>query len=211
MGKNRVPEERVPGHLKPQAVRSDPEELRPWKESQVHSALRAPYSRTYAVWSLRTPSLERVPVSFWAKTMVRRNDKSIENLTITVILIRCNAPFRIAGGIPKGKVSCQVTGIRQDKWANAHRIQVAENKPDGDRGCYLHPELFGKSEDRKVMPGPRPMMSLKAEERPVRRPSRLDRSSPCGSVLSLYGDRGLLSNPGGATNLIEILAERVTD
>jgi hypothetical protein len=78
--------------------------------------------------------------------------------------------FRIAGGTPKAKVSWQVTGIRQDKWANAHRIPVEEDKSDEDRGRYLHPELFGESEDKKVMPGPRPNIARVPEERPTHRP-----------------------------------------
>jgi hypothetical protein len=80
--------------------------------------------------------------------------------------------FRIAGGAPRGKVSWQVTGIRQDKWANANRIIVEEEKSGRDRGRYLHPELFGESEEKKVMPGPRPSMPHRPEERPVRRRAR---------------------------------------
>jgi trimeric autotransporter adhesin len=40
-------------------------------------------------------------------------------------------------------VSWQVTGIRQDAWANANRIPVEVDKKQEDRGRYLHPELFG--------------------------------------------------------------------
>jgi hypothetical protein len=52
--------------------------------------------------------------------------------------------FRIAGGAPGMKVSWQVTGIRQDAWANAHRIPVEEAKPAGERGLYLHPVELGQ-------------------------------------------------------------------
>ena len=41
------------------------------------------------------------------------------------------------------KVSWQVTGIRRDAWAEAHRIPVEEDKPESERGHYLHPEAFG--------------------------------------------------------------------
>jgi hypothetical protein len=51
--------------------------------------------------------------------------------------------FRIAGGRAGQKVSWQVTGIRQDAWANANRIPVEADKPAEDRGRYLHPGLFG--------------------------------------------------------------------
>jgi hypothetical protein len=53
---------------------------------------------------------------------------------------RCQ--FRIAGGKPDGKVSWQVTGIRRDAYANAHRVPVEESKEGAERGHYLHPELF---------------------------------------------------------------------
>jgi hypothetical protein len=50
--------------------------------------------------------------------------------------------FTIAGGKPGAKVSWQVTGIRHDAYAEAHRIQVEENKTGKERGTYMHPELF---------------------------------------------------------------------
>jgi hypothetical protein len=37
--------------------------------------------------------------------------------------------FRIAGGRPYARVSWQVTGVRQDTYANEHRIKVEEDKP----------------------------------------------------------------------------------
>jgi trimeric autotransporter adhesin len=53
-----------------------------------------------------------------------------------------NGTFGIAGGRPGLKVSWQVTGIRQDAWANANRIPVEAHKPAKDRGRYLHPDLY---------------------------------------------------------------------
>jgi hypothetical protein len=58
--------------------------------------------------------------------------------------------FRIAGGKPGAKVSWQVTGVRQDAYAKAHRIQIEEDKPARERGHYLHPELFGATEKEAV-------------------------------------------------------------
>jgi hypothetical protein len=63
--------------------------------------------------------------------------------------------FSIAGGKPGMKVSWQVTGIRQDAWANAHRIPVEEEKPANERGYYLHPELYGAGADRQVGNAPK--------------------------------------------------------
>ena len=59
-----------------------------------------------------------------------------------------NNSFRIAGGMPGSKVSWQVTGIRQDAWANAHRIPVEVDKSERERGFYIHPELFGAPEEK---------------------------------------------------------------
>jgi hypothetical protein len=53
--------------------------------------------------------------------------------------------FKIAGGTPGLEVSWQVTGVRQDAYANAHRILVEEDKPTAEQGRYLHPELYGQS------------------------------------------------------------------
>jgi hypothetical protein len=58
--------------------------------------------------------------------------------------------FKIAGGKTGGKVSWQVTGIRHDAYAEAHRIKVEEDKPAQERGHYLHPELFGATENEAI-------------------------------------------------------------
>ena len=37
-----------------------------------------------------------------------------------------------------------VTGIRQDAYANAHRIPVEEQRPADERSLYLHPTELGE-------------------------------------------------------------------
>ncbi|MFZ2420450.1 MAG: hypothetical protein WA029_04830, partial [Anaerolineae bacterium] len=54
-----------------------------------------------------------------------------------------NNRFVIRTDKPQVKVSWQVTGIRQDAYANAHRIPVEEEKPAGELGLYLHPVELG--------------------------------------------------------------------
>src|SRR5215204_4451644 len=44
----------------------------------------------------------------------------------------------------------QVTGVRQDAYAEAHRIPVEEAKPAEERGTYLHPEAFGQPAEKSV-------------------------------------------------------------
>jgi hypothetical protein len=76
-----------------------------------------------------------------------------------------NNRFKIAGGQPTMKVSWQVTGIRNDPWANAHRIQVEVDKPEPERGYYLAPELYGQPAAKgieyvyKALPPARPSSS----------------------------------------------------
>jgi len=54
--------------------------------------------------------------------------------------------FRIAGGSPGLKVSWQVTGVRQDPYAEAHRTVVEVDKPEEERGTYLHAAEWGQPE-----------------------------------------------------------------
>jgi hypothetical protein len=61
-----------------------------------------------------------------------------------------NNRFKIAGGSPGMKISWQVTGIRQDAFANAHRIPVEEEKSGDERGKYLHPAEHGMPESMGV-------------------------------------------------------------
>ena len=58
--------------------------------------------------------------------------------------------FRIAGGRPGLKVSWQVTGIRHDPFADQHRMVVEEDKPAGERGKYLHPDLYGMPASMRI-------------------------------------------------------------
>ncbi|MFN0202711.1 MAG: hypothetical protein ACKVTZ_14400 [Bacteroidia bacterium] len=51
--------------------------------------------------------------------------------------------FTIQTDKPNVKVSWQVTGVRKDAWANAHRVVPEMDKVGAEKGRYLHPELFG--------------------------------------------------------------------
>ena len=41
-------------------------------------------------------------------------------------------------------MSWQVTGVRHDRYANAHPVRVIAAKAKADQGKYVHPELYGK-------------------------------------------------------------------
>jgi hypothetical protein len=58
--------------------------------------------------------------------------------------------FVIQTSVPGVEVSWQVTGIRQDAWANQNRIPVEEKKAERERGHYLHPEAFQQPEEKSI-------------------------------------------------------------
>jgi hypothetical protein len=81
-----------------------------------------------------------------------------------------NHQFTIKTDKPNVEVSWQVTGIRQDAWANAHRIPVEVAKAQADRGLYLHPELFGAPPEKSVALAHHPMMLKLMKEQAAKPP-----------------------------------------
>ena len=73
--------------------------------------------------------------------------------------------FSIAGGLQGLEVSWQVTGVRRDAYANAHRIPVEEDKPAALRGTYIspveHQQPLEKSERLALHP-----VAQKAQQKP---------------------------------------------
>jgi len=78
-----------------------------------------------------------------------------------------NNQFKIAGGKSGMKISWQVTGIRQDAWANAHRIPVEVQKSERERGYYIHPELYGAPEEKSIAWARHPQLMKRMRERSV--------------------------------------------
>ena len=87
--------------------------------------------------------------------------------------------FKIAGGKPNGKVSWQVSGVRNDAWEKAHPMVVEADKGPR-RGQYLTPELYGAPETARIgymAPAPgsekivhhRPAMPKRDSASPVQR------------------------------------------
>ena len=62
--------------------------------------------------------------------------------------------FVIATDKPNVRVSWQVTGARQDKWAQAHPIDPEEPKKAAERGHFLLPELYGRPASEGIVPPP---------------------------------------------------------
>ncbi|HQW47850.1 MAG TPA: hypothetical protein PLZ98_12265, partial [Chitinophagaceae bacterium] len=62
-----------------------------------------------------------------------------------------NNTFEIKTSKPNVEVSWQVTGVRKDKWADAHRVVPELEKEARYKGSYLHPELYGKSVEEGIL------------------------------------------------------------
>jgi hypothetical protein len=86
--------------------------------------------------------------------------------------------FTIKTDQPGVKVSWQVTGIRQDPWAVAHRMAAEEEKAAEDKGRYVHPELWGQPEEARVHWSPSQIDRLEEPPRIDRleEPPRIDRA-----------------------------------
>ena len=82
--------------------------------------------------------------------------------------------FAIKTSAPNVRVSWQVTGIRQDAFAKAHRISVEEDKPEKERGYFLHPELFNQPEEKSIEWARQPqlMQGLKDQRELIKRDSQ---------------------------------------
>lgn len=61
-----------------------------------------------------------------------------------------NNQFTIVTDKPNIEVSWQVTGIRHDKYAEAHPIQVEAEKEPENKGYYLHPKVWGQPETKGI-------------------------------------------------------------
>jgi hypothetical protein len=61
-----------------------------------------------------------------------------------------NHQFQIKTSAPNVKVSWQVTGVRQDAYAQAHPLVVEEQKDEHLRGYFIHPELHGAPSEKQI-------------------------------------------------------------
>src|SRR5215510_5855358 len=72
--------------------------------------------------------------------------------------------FTIRTSVPNVEVSWQVTGIRKDAYANKHRIPVEVDKPQEERGTYLHAESFNQPDAKSVLTVRYPQMMQQIKE-----------------------------------------------
>lgn len=74
-----------------------------------------------------------------------------------------NDKFVIQTNQPGVKVSWQVTGVRQDKYANAHRVVPEVEKEPELKGYYLHAAEWGQPESKSMDAVTRPKQYTTAE------------------------------------------------
>ncbi|HEY0701184.1 MAG TPA: hypothetical protein VGD60_00310, partial [Candidatus Acidoferrales bacterium] len=84
----------------------------------------------------RTFRYQLTPVGQFAQSMIASEIK--------------DGKFTIRTSKPRVKISWQVTGIRHDAYANAHRVPTEEEKPANEQGRYMHPELFGAGPEQAI-------------------------------------------------------------
>jgi hypothetical protein len=59
--------------------------------------------------------------------------------------------FRIAGGMPNGKVSWEVKAKRNDRFVEVYGAPVERPKVEGEKGTYLRPELYGQPDSKSQL------------------------------------------------------------
>ncbi len=79
-----------------------------------------------------------------------------------------NHTFKIATNATFVKVSWQITAVRQDAYAKANPLVVEKMKPAGEKGFYLHPDLYGQSPEKQVRWGRHPEELVRAKARHAR-------------------------------------------
>lgn len=82
-------------------------------------------------------------------TMIDEIDNDVFVQVKLVRKIKGNV-FTLRTSHPNVEVSWQVTGVRKDAWAERNRIPVEQEKPDYEKGLYLHPELYGRPPEKGV-------------------------------------------------------------
>jgi hypothetical protein len=77
-------------------------------------------------------------------TVIDENDDMEVFLWAKVVREVKDNQFTLRSSRGNLKVSWQVTGIRQDAWAQKNRIPNSIEKPAAEKGTLLHPEAFAK-------------------------------------------------------------------
>jgi hypothetical protein len=101
--------------------------------------------------TVRLPDwLEALNRDFRYQLTVLDEDDATVFVQVKVVKKVAGNRFTIRTSAPRVEVSWQVTGVRKDPFAEKHRPQVEEPKPDGQRGKYLNPVEWGVPKERGI-------------------------------------------------------------
>ncbi|HMS56251.1 MAG TPA: hypothetical protein PKA27_12705, partial [Fimbriimonadaceae bacterium] len=79
------------------------------------------------------------------------DDGNTEEFVLAKVVQRIKGnTFVIRTSEPNIAVCWEVTGVRQDAYANAHRVKPEVEKEPENQGLYLHPKEHGQSEERGI-------------------------------------------------------------
>jgi hypothetical protein len=95
-----------------------------------------------------------------------------------------NNQFIVHTDKPNVEVSWQVTGIRKDAWANAHRVNVEPIKPALYQGHYIHPELYGAPEEASMEWARRPQVMKRVQQMRLKQAAHQSASGSTGLAVA---------------------------
>jgi hypothetical protein len=102
-----------------------------------------------------------------------------------------NNTFTIKTDKPNVKVSWQVTGVRNDKWAQAHRVVPEVEKETANKGKYLYPELYGQPKSAGITHAKMPLLTGASKAKAVQ--------SQQSKSAAVQGLKTKALNPGSAS------------
>ena len=130
--------------------------LDPANKYLLHSSVESPEMKNMYDGNVTTDASGEATVELpeWFETLnrdFRYQLTAIGQFSQAIVASKIvNNRFVIKTDKPNVEVSWQVTGVRQDAWANAHRMPVEQEKSTRERGHYLHPELYGAPEEASI-------------------------------------------------------------
>jgi hypothetical protein len=131
--------------------------LDPANKFLYHSFVESPDMKNVydgvATLDAKGEAVVRLPAWFQALNKDFRYQLTAIGATDRVLYVKAKLKdnaFAIGGGSAGQEVSWQLTGIRQDAFANANRVVAEVAKTGAEKGRYLHPKEHGQPESKSI-------------------------------------------------------------
>jgi hypothetical protein len=130
--------------------------LDPLNRYLLHAAIESPEVLNFYNGNVTTDAgglaVVRLPDYFEALNIDYRYQLTVVGEFAQAIVSREieNNSFEIRTDRPNVRVSWQVTGVRNDPYIRANPMMVERNKETGERGRYLHPEVYGAPREQGI-------------------------------------------------------------